>query len=254
MLDLARYPLEKVASRIGTPFYLYDGGLLRAAAARFAEAVGGEGIAGRYAMKANSCRKVLDVMRDQGMWIDAVSGNEVLRARAAGFKGGFDPPTILLTSDVFRDNALEAALRERVTPNLGSPGMVRELRDAAFHGPIAVRVNPGFGQGHVEACDTGGPSSKHGIWPDRLADVRRQAADAGLRITTLHAHVGTGPALLEFDTNVSRLVAFFASLLPDFPDAEAVNLGGGIPYPYRPGEGGYDRPSSAPSSTGRPVL
>jgi len=240
MLDLARYPLEKLASRVGTPFYLYDGEVLRASAARFGEAVAGQGTAGRYAMKANSCRKVLDVMRDAGMWIDAVSGNEVLRARAAGFEGGHEPPSILLTSDVFRDNALEAVLRERVTPNLGSPGMVRELEDAAFRGPIAVRVNPGFGQGHVEACDTGGPSSKHGIWPTRLAEVRRHAADAGLRITLLHAHVGTGPALLEFDTNVGRLVAFFGVLLRDFPDVEAVSLGGGIPHPYRPGEGAYD--------------
>ncbi len=240
MLDLARYPLERLASRVGTPFYLYDGEELRASAARFGEAVGDRDTAGRYAMKANSCRKVLDVMRAAGVWIDAVSGNEVLRARGAGFQGGHEPPVILLTSDVFRDNALEVLLRERVTPNLGSPGMLRELQDSAFRGPIAVRVNPGFGQGHVEACDTGGPSSKHGIWPDRLADVRRRAAGAGLRITLLHAHVGTGPALLEFDTNVRRLVEFFGSLLPDFPDVEAVSLGGGIPHPYRPGEGAYD--------------
>ncbi len=240
MLDLARYPLERLASRVGTPFYLYDGGALRASTARFGEAVAGPGTAGRYAMKANSCRKILHAVRDAGLRIDAVSGNEVLRARAAGFPGGFDPPVILLTSDVFRDNALEAVLREHVMPNLGSPGMLGELREAAFRGPIAVRVNPGFGQGHVEACDTGGPSSKHGIWPDRLAEVRRAAADAGLEITLLHAHVGTGPALLEFDTNVNRLVEFFGSLLPDFPDVGAVSLGGGIPHPYHPGERAYD--------------
>src|SRR5712671_1423147 len=104
MLDLARYPLEQVASRVGTPFYFYDGDALRASAARFAEAVSGQGARGRYAMKANSCHKILDVMREAGMWIDAVSGNEVLRARRAGFAGGFEPPAILLTSDVFRDN------------------------------------------------------------------------------------------------------------------------------------------------------
>jgi diaminopimelate decarboxylase len=240
MLDLARYPLERLASLVGTPFYLYDGEALRASAARFGEVVAGPGTGGRYAMKANSCRKVLDVIRDAGLWIDAVSGNEVFRARAAGFAGGFDPPVILMSSDVFRDNALEAVLAERVTPNIGSPGMVRELQDSGFRGPVAVRVNPGFGQGHVESCDTGGPSSKHGIWPDRLADVRRSAADAKLRITLLHAHVGTGPALLEFDTNVSRLVEFFGTLLPDFPDVGAISLGGGIPHPYRPGDGAYD--------------
>lgn len=227
MLNLDRYPLEPLASRVGTPFYFYDGDSLRASAIRFAEVVGGQGAAGRYAMKANSNRKILELVRDQGMWIDAVSGNEVLRARRAGFQGGSEPPVILLTSDVFRDNALEAVLSERVVPNVGSPGMIGELREAGYRGPIAVRVNPGFGQGHVEACDTGGPSSKHGIWHDQLAGVRRRAADAGLKITLLHAHVGTGPALLEFDTNVMRLVEFFEELLPQFPDVDSVSLGEG---------------------------
>ncbi|HEY3155300.1 MAG TPA: diaminopimelate decarboxylase [Candidatus Eisenbacteria bacterium] len=240
MLDVTHYPLDRIASRVGTPFYFYDGDALNGSVARFAEIVGRSGLAGRYAMKANSGRKVLDVVRRAGLWIDAVSGNEVLRARRAGFPGGSEPAVILLTTDVFRDNALDTILEERVMPNVGSPGMIGDLRQAGYRGPIAVRVNPGFGQGHVESCDTGGPSSKHGIWPDRLADVRRHAAEAALRITTLHAHVGTGPELREFDTNVRKLVEFFKELLPDFPDTAAVSLGGGIPHPYHPGASPYD--------------
>lgn len=240
MLDVTHYPLDRIASRVGTPFYLYDGDALNGSVARFAEIVGRSGLAGRYAMKANSGRKILDAVRRAGLWIDAVSGNEVVRARRAGFPGGSDPAVILLTTDVFRDNALDTILEERVMPNVGSPGMVGDLRQAGYRGPIAVRVNPGFGQGHVESCDTGGPSSKHGIWPDRLADVRRHAAEAALRITILHAHVGTGPELREFDTNVRKLVEFFKELLPDFPDAAAVSLGGGIPHPYHPGASPYD--------------
>ena len=37
-----------------------------------------------------------------------------------------------------------------------------------------------------------------------------------------------------------RLVDFFEAQLPRFPDVEAVNLGGGIPHPYRPGAPRYD--------------
>ncbi len=128
-------------------------------------------------MKANSARKVLAEVRAAGLWIDAVSGNEVLRALRAGFPAGNDPPVIMLTSDVFRDNALTTVLEHEVLPNVGSPGMVRELRDAGYRGPIALRVNPGFGHGHVQACDTGGPSSKHGD----LARRPGRAAGAGGR-------------------------------------------------------------------------
>ena len=37
-----------------------------------------------------------------------------------------------------------------------------------------------------------------------------------------------------------RLVDFLASLLPGLPEVEAVNLGGGLPHPYRPGAPAYD--------------
>ena len=242
-MNLDAYPLETIAARVGTPFYLYDAGILRAALGRLA-ALGGPGssIVVRYAMKANSSRKVLQLVREAGLWIDAVSGNEVLRAARAGFPLGCDPPVILLTSDVYRDNGLEVILRNGVLPNVGSPGQIRQLAQAGYRGTIALRANPGFGHGHVQSCDTGGPSSKHGIWHEDpiLADAHKLASDAGLRIVALHAPIGTGPDPRDFDANVRRLVDFFAGLLPRFPDVEAVNFGGGIPHPYRPGGAPYD--------------
>jgi diaminopimelate decarboxylase len=92
----------------------------------------------------------------------------------------------------------------------------------------------------VQACDTGGPSSKHGIWPDDLIEVRRRATEARLPVVALHAHVGTGGELREFDANMRNLVGFFVALLSDLPEVAAVNFGGGIPHPYRPGTPVYD--------------
>jgi diaminopimelate decarboxylase len=122
-MNLSAYPLTQIAARVGTPFYLYDAGILRAALGRLAALRDGHGsnLAVRYAMKANSARKVLELVREAGLWIDAVSGNEVLRAARAGFALGAEPPVILLTSDVYRDNALEVILRHGVMPNVGSP-------------------------------------------------------------------------------------------------------------------------------------
>jgi len=237
---LAGYQLARLADQIGTPFYLYDGQILRQRLAGLKVLTEGPDLQARYAMKANSNWKVLEAVREAGFWIDAVSGNEVLRARRAGFAMGAEPPVVMLTADVFRDNALTALLEHRVLPNIGSPGMIEELQGAGYRGPIAVRVNPGFGHGHVQSCDTGGPSSKHGIWPDDLAEVARRAAAAKLPIVSLHAHVGTGPQIREFDANMRRLVDAFVELLPRFPDVQAVNLGGGIPHPYRPEGQAYD--------------
>ncbi len=152
--------LQHLAGKVGTPFWVYDAALLRQRIGAIKVLTESEGLQARYAMKACSATRILKEMLEAGIWIDAVSGNEVLRARRAGFPGS----SILYTSDVFRDGAI-AVLREHgVMPNLGSPGMLSELRDAGYDGPISLRVNPGFGHGHVNECDTGGPSSKHGIW------------------------------------------------------------------------------------------
>jgi diaminopimelate decarboxylase len=243
-MSLSAYPLEQIAARVGTPFYLYDATILRDVLRRLAALRDGHGanLAVRYAMKANSSRKVLQLVREAGLWIDAVSGNEVLRAARAGFPLGAEPPVIMLTCDVYRDNSLEVVLRHGVMPNVGSPAQIGQLARAGYRGPIAMRVNPGFGHGHVQACDTGGPSSKHGIWHEDpiLVEARKLAAENGLPIVALHAHIGTGPEPRDFDANVRKLVDSFARLLPLFPDAVAVNFGGGLPHPYRPGQQAYD--------------
>ena len=243
-IDLSQYPLEAIARRVGTPFYLYDGAMLRERMTEVARTAGGEGPRGRlharYAMKANSLRYVLDIAREAGLWIDAVSGNEVQRARRAGFAGGHEPPVIMYTADVFRDDALRTVIEEDVLPNVGSPGMIRDLHDGGYAGPIALRVNPGFGHGHVQACDTGGPSSKHGIWHEEIGGAHEAAKKAGYPVVALHAHVGTGPQIGEFNENMRRLVGVFDALLQEFPEARSVNLGGGIPHAYRLDAQRYD--------------
>ena len=239
-LDLASYPLAALADQVGTPFFLYDGRELARRLGDIATLTAGDALQARFAMKANSNRKVLEAVRAAGLWIDAVSGNEVLRARRAGFAMGAQPPVVMLTADVLRDNALTVVLEHGVMPNIGSPAMIDELRGAGYGGPIAVRVNPGFGHGHVQSCDTGGPSSKHGIWHQALAALRERAQAAKLPIVELHAHLGTGPDTREFDVNLRQFVELAAGVLPQFPDVAAVNLGGGIPHPYRPGAPPYD--------------
>lgn len=225
--------VSRLAERIGTPFYLYDSNTLYARLKAVNSLTTAAHLQARYAMKACSVRRVLEVVRESGLWIDAVSGNEILRAQAAGYNLHASRPEVMLTTDVFRDNALEVICQYGVLPNIGSPAMLQQLVKAGYQGPIALRLNPGFGHGHVESCDTGGPSSKHGIWYEQAPDVAQQALHYGMPTVLLHAHVGSGPQPEEFIDNMQALVQFFAQRLAGFPDLEAVNLGGGIPYPYQ---------------------
>jgi diaminopimelate decarboxylase len=232
--------LEALAQRVGTPFYVYSADVLQRRVTELKELTAQPGLQARYGMKACSNRHILQFMQARDIWIDAVSGNEVLRARAAGFAMGANPPAVMLTADVFRDNALQVVREHQVLPNIGSPAMIEELHAAGYRGPIGLRLNPGFGHGHVHACDTGGPSSKHGIWHEDAEQARAAAERAGFPVVLLHVHVGSGPEIEEFDHNMERLIDFFAARIANYPDIEAVNLGGGIPHPYRPGVADVD--------------
>lgn len=225
--------LESIASRVGTPFWLIEAATLRQRIRDVASLVEENGLQARYAMKANPATPILREIRAAGLWIDAVSAGECQRARRAGFSGGHTPPEILFTADVFRGDWQDAILKEGILPNLGSPGMIHDLQAAGYRGPVALRVNVGFGHGHVNACDTGGPSSKHGIWWEDLDTAARAVEQAACRVVMLHAHVGSGPQQAELRANLQRLARVFADLAPRFPHLEAVSLGGGLPHNYR---------------------
>ncbi len=225
--------LRSLAAKVGTPYWLYDARVLRQRIADIQFLTDSDGVQARFAMKACPATRVLREMHHAGIWIDAVSGNEVLRALHAGHPGGHLPPVIALTADVFRDNALDVILEHGVLPNIGSPGQIADLTRAGYAGSISLRVNPGFGHGHVNSCDTGGPSSKHGIWFADLLAVKDAAARAGFPVAMLHAHIGSGPQFQELHDNLTRLASDFVALLPHFPDLAAVSLGGGIPHNYR---------------------
>jgi len=225
--------MEKLAARLGTPFWLYDAAELRRRMADVKALTASTGLQARYAMKASPAGRILREMREQGIWIDAVSANECLRACRSGFPAGHQPPVILYTADVFRDGWQEVIVREGILPNLGSPGMIEDLRGIGYRGPLALRVNVGFGHGHVNACDTGGPSSKHGIWWEDLAEAATAAKKADCSVVMLHAHVGSGPRQEELRENLNRLVDVFARLAPSFADLQAISLGGGLPWNYR---------------------
>ncbi len=225
--------LEILAAEYGTPFWIWDSEVLRARINAVVATTDSPNVQARFAMKASPATKILQEMKAAGVWIDSVSGNEVLRARHAGYAGGTTPPEICFTADVFRDNALQTVLEENVLPNVGSPGMVSDLQKAGYSGPISLRVNPGFGHGHVNECDTGGPSSKHGVWITEAKAVLAAAEAAGMTITMLHAHIGSGPQFDELHENLSRLTDEFAEIVPLFKNLEGVSLGGGIPHDYK---------------------
>lgn len=220
--------LERLAREHGTPLYVYDAATIRA---RVADLSGFDAV--RYAQKANSNRAILSLLRREGVLVDAVSAGEIARALAAGYP----PGEIVFTADLF-DRAALAMIREHPVPvNLGSPDMVEQYARLEIGREIVLRVNPGFGHGHDRKVNTGGETSKHGIWHEELPAVVEHARRLGLLVTGLHVHTGSGSDL-ENLTRACEAMLRFARVVGG--SLTTVSAGGGLPIPYRAGEPRFD--------------
>ena len=233
---IAGVGVAELARQFGTPAYVYD-------AAKIVERVNDlkQFDVIRYAQKACSNIAVLDLVRRQGVVVDAVSAGEIRRAMKAGYTPGIGDrgqetaghPEIVYTADIFDREALDTVVKLGIPVNCGSPDMIDQLGERAPGRNITLRINPGFGHGHSQKTNTGGEQSKHGIWHEQLDDCLRRADMHGLTITGLHMHIGSG-------TDLEHLAlvcgAMEKAALVIGRTLTTISAGGGLPTPYRQGQ------------------
>ncbi|MGI9178286.1 MAG: diaminopimelate decarboxylase [Pirellulales bacterium] len=236
--EIAGVSIADLATAYGTPLYAYDAEMIRR---RCRDLAAWDTV--RFAQKACSNIAVLDLVRREGVLVDAVSTGEIHRAFAAGYvsqaarEPGPDglPPAhpIVYTADIFDRASLEAVVTHGIHVNCGSADMLEQLAQRVPGASVTLRVNPGFGHGHSQKTNTGGEGSKHGIWHEEIPDVLRRAEWAGLSVSGLHMHIGSG-------TDLAHLAEVAESLervaLEIGRSITTVSAGGGLPVPYKPGE------------------
>jgi len=230
--DIAGHSVVELAEKFGTPTYVYDTTPIDA---RIQDLQHFDLI--RFAQKACSNLAILDHVRRQGVVVDAVSAGEIRRAMAAGYNLQENPPAVVYCADLFDQDSLELVIKHDIHVNCGSPDMIDQLGEVAPGRNITLRINPGFGHGHSQKTNTGGPQSKHGIWHEEVEDCLLRADRHGLGVTGIHMHIGSGSdfehlaqvcgALEETARRVGRSIT-------------SVSAGGGLPVPYRDGEAQID--------------
>ena len=236
--QIAGVGVAELAREYGTPLYAYDAEMIRR---RCRDLAAWDTV--RFAQKACSNLAVLDLIRRAGVLVDAVSTGEIHRALAAGYTAHADraadptglPPAhpIVYTADIFDRESLDAVAKLGIHVNCGSSDMLEQLAERVPGASVTLRVNPGFGHGHSQKTNTGGEGSKHGIWHEEIPDVLRRAEWAGLCVTGLHMHIGSG-------TDLAHLAEVAGALervaLEIGRSLTTISAGGGLPVPYKPGE------------------
>jgi len=244
--QIAGVNVADLAREHGTPLYAYDADMIRR---RCRDLAAWDTV--RFAQKACSNLAVLDLIRREGVVVDAVSTGEIHRALKAGYSAHADrtaaadglPPVhpIVYTADIFDRASLDAVAKLGIHCNCGSADMIEQLAERVPGASLTLRVNPGFGHGHSQKTNTGGEGSKHGIWHEEIPEVLRRAEWAGLVVSGLHMHIGSGTDLAHLAEVAGALERVAIEIGRSLT---VVSAGGGLPVPYKPGEvhadlGGY---------------
>jgi diaminopimelate decarboxylase len=219
--------LLELAQTYQTPLYVFHENSIRRKCQQVRNAVPYPSLRIRYACKALTLNAVLRIIRSEGFWIDASSLNEVRRAMIAGFC----PDEIYYTGEGASQDVYEELISLGILINCTSIDQLRLLIKSGGT-RCSVRFNPGEGHGTNTQTNTGGPSSKHGIYFDRADDVRELAAQNGVKVVAIHSHIGSGTDLDHWLRIKDKTLA----LAEKFEDISAINLGGGLPVIYDPSQ------------------
>lgn len=223
--EIAGVPVSELAEQFGTPTFVYD-------SAKIAERINDlkKFDVIRYAQKANSNIAILDFVRRHGVVVDAVSLGEIHRARTSGYELQGDPDPVVYTADIFDRGVVDFLKDNDVHCNAGSPDMISQLGEIRPGASVTLRINPGFGHGHSQKTNTGGDSSKHGIWHDQIDECIERADAAQVTISGLHMHIGSGT---DFEHLSQVCDAMKKTALKIGSSIQTISAGGGLPTPYK---------------------
>ncbi|HET7629208.1 MAG TPA: diaminopimelate decarboxylase [Bacillales bacterium] len=233
-----------LAKEYGTPLYVYDVAHMREQARAFKQAFEQRGVDGQvaYASKAFSCLAMVQIMNEEGLNLDVVSGGELYTALQAGFPAenihfhgnnkSYAEIEMAVNAGVgcfIADNFYELSLLKRAAAKTG-----RTL-------PVLLRTTPGIKAQTHDYIATGQEDSKFGFdlesgqLFDALSDV---LANDAFDCLGLHCHIGSQ----IFDTGRFRaaIEKMYAELERRFDELRFVpkvlNLGGGFGIRYVSGD------------------
>jgi diaminopimelate decarboxylase len=229
--------LDRIASEVGTPAYVYSTSVVRDRYQKLDAALAPMPHRIHYTLKANSNRGLLNVLRDLGAGVDVVSGGELFRAMRAGFSG----KDIIFGGVGKTERELREALEAGVLLiNAESEAEIRLLDRIAGElgvtAPVGIRVNPEVTvDSSHRYIKTGEKGAKFGVPFDEVLDVARIAAELPhTKLVGLDMHIGSQLFRLDpYLDGTEKLVELITSLKTDGIDTlEYLDIGGGLGVSY----------------------
>lgn len=229
--NFVRMNYIKLAKEYGTPLYVYDGECIRNQYRTLQKAIPYKKLRILYAMKANYNLHILQILKQEGAGIDAVSVGDILMAK----KAGFEIKDILFTANKITDTEMYEAQELGVLFNIGSLSRLEKYGAAYPGSDVCIRLNPDVVAGAHEFIKTGGESTKFGILLQDIDEVVRICSIHKLRVVGIHEHTGSGiPETVKMMQGIQNILEVVTK--DRFPHLEFMDFGGGFKVAYKPTE------------------
>jgi len=226
--------IEDIASKYGTPSYIYSEREIRNNAKAYLSSLKKPGII-CFSVKALSNIHILKILANEGCGFDVVSAGELQRCFEAGISGekiifsgvGKSEQEIALaiSSDIYSINAESVSEINRISKVAGEIGKVA---------PLGIRINPDISIASHEYIQTGKKDDKFGIdLRDALTVIKKVLNLPNLELKGIACHIGSQISDLDFFKKATE------SMLEILNETDALNInlsfidmggGGGITY------------------------
>jgi diaminopimelate decarboxylase len=237
-------PLREIASKVGTPCYVYSSATLKQHFTVFDGSFQGMPHLTCYSVKANASLAILGLFSALGGGADIVSGGELYKARRAGI-----PADRIVYSGVGKTTAeIDFALRENILMfNIESFQELEAVNNRAAamntRARIALRVNPDVDPKTHPYISTGLKKNKFGIDIEQALKAYERARELHhIEILGVDCHIGSQlTETAPFVEALRRLKMLVARLKERGIEVQYLDLGGGLGIPYHEEEPPHPR-------------
>jgi diaminopimelate decarboxylase len=226
---------QKLASKYGTPLYIYDFDKIKEDYLQLKEAFEGVKSLIAYAVKANSNLSVINHLAKLGSGADCVSIGEVKRA----LKAGVEPYKIIFSGVGKSDVELKEAIELKILfINVESEAELKHLESVAKSlgsvARVSIRVNPNVDPKTHPYISTGLSENKFGVEIDMAKRMYIYAKNSEfLDPIGIHFHIGSQLTELEPIKESAQIVADLVKSLKAINiDIKFFDVGGGIGVRY----------------------
>jgi len=182
-----------------------------------------------YAIKANPHPDILRALIAAGFGLECVSQGEIEHIFAT--LPDLAPERVLFTPSFAPVEEYAHALQRGITVTVDNLELLRHWPEVFRGHALWLRVDLGRGDGHHAKVVTGGAAAKFGLPVALVEEFTAAAQNLDIRITGLHAHLGSG---IDQPRHWREVYAELAALADTIGTVDTIDIGGGLTIPYTP--------------------